>query len=75
MPRHRNHYIRGQKIAAPDWGGMDITPSIVAEARIVRESLDSGMMRADDLPLWIDMVPEEARPAFLEALKALGINH
>jgi hypothetical protein len=75
MPRLRSHYIRGRKIAAPEWGGMDMTPSIVVEARVVRESLDSGVLQAEDLPLWIDAVPEEFRPAFLEALEALGINH
>ena len=75
MPRLRNHYIRGRKITSPLFGGMDITPSIVAQARMCREALDSGLMRDDDVHFFIETIPEESRPAFLEALEALGINH
>jgi hypothetical protein len=75
MPRHRNHYIRGQKITAPAWNGLDTVPSIVASARIVREGLDQGTIEIRDLQFWITSHPKDQRPAFQTALKALGINH
>ena len=75
MPRHRNHYIRGQKITAPAWNGLDTVPSVVASARIVREGLDRGTIEISDLDLWIQLQPEATRGAFRTALKALGINH
>lgn len=75
MPRQRNHYIRGRKITAPAWNGLDTVPSIVVMARILREGLDQGFVELDDLDLWIQSHPEEQRPAFLAALQALGINH
>jgi|LauGreDrversion4_2_1035121.scaffolds.fasta_scaffold345499_3 hypothetical protein len=60
---------------APSFGGMDISSSIVTEARIVREILDKGLIQEADLDFWIGLIPEDSRPAFLEALDALGINH
>lgn len=75
MPRLRNHYIRGQKITAPTWGGLDPSASIVAEARIFREALDNGTAEISDLDIWLQFTPENSKPAFLQALQALGINH
>lgn len=75
MPRHRNHYIRGRKITAPTWGGLDLSPTIVVSARIFREALDNGTAEISDLDTWLQFTPENSRPAFLEALEALGINH
>ncbi len=74
MPRHRNHYIRGRKITAPAWNGLDTVPAVVAEAQIVREGLDRGTIEAEDLGLFIRYHPEQTRSAFLTALEALGIT-
>lgn len=75
MPRHRNHYIRGQKITAPTWGELDVSASVVLSARVFREALDNGTAEITDLDLWLQFYPEHSKPAFLEALEALGINH
>jgi hypothetical protein len=75
MPRQRNHYIRGRKITAPTWGGLDLSASAVVSARIFREALDNGTAEITDLDAWLQFTPEHSRPAFLEALEALGINH
>lgn len=75
MPRLRNHYIRGTRIQAPRFGGMDISASIVAQARIVRESLDSGLLGDGDVHFLIENTPEDSRLALIEALEALGIKN
>lgn len=75
MPRHRNHYIRGTRIQAPLFGGMDISSSIIDQARIVRESLDRGLLEDGDVHFLIRITPEDSRLAFLEALEALGIKN
>ena len=75
MPRHRNHYIRGQKITSPSWNGLDTVPSTVVMARVFREGLDQGSIAIDELDLWIKLLPENQQSAFQTALKALGINH
>ena len=75
MPRHRNHFIRGRKIAAPAWNGLDTVPGIVVSARVFREALDNGTAEIGDLDIWLQFYPKHSQPAFLEALEALGINH
>ena len=75
MPRHRNRYIRGRKITAPTWGGLDPTAGVVVSARVFREALDNGTAEIGDLDIWLQFYPEHSQPAFLEALEALGINH
>lgn len=75
MPRLRNHYVRGQKISAPTWGGLDLSASIVGEARIFREALDNGTLEISDLEVFLKFQPENSKSAFLQALRALGINH
>ena len=75
MARLRNHYIRGQKITAPTWGGLDLSASVVAKARIFREALDNGTAEISDLDIWLQFTPENSKPAFLQALQALGISH
>ncbi len=75
MPRHRNHYIRGQKITSPAWNGLDTVPSVVAMAHVVREGLDQGSIEIEDLDHWISLQPENQQSAFQTALGALGINH
>ena len=75
MARPRNRYIRGKKITAPAWNGLDTSASIVTEARIFCEALDDGQIEITDLADWLQLIPKDSQPAFLKALRALGINH